>query len=338
MTKLLPLLTAAVISAAALAAPLSAPALAGTSLNSGIPGDAITVVTLRSHRIIEGEIIRLGDLFEGLEGPEGRADIAIARAPAPGQRVALEARWLAAVAKRYGLPWSPLSHLDRVVVERSAVVLETDRIRDVIGDALAAKGLDRNLSIELDNPSAQIVLPGEADATMKITGLRHDPSNGRFLAQISAPAEGIAVTELRVSGRVVEMTDVPVLRHRVSPGDVISSEDIEWLSVRADRLSRNSARDLGELVGMTPRRPLRVGEVIRNSELEAPTIVSKNSLVTIRLNTQRMVLTVQGRALEDGTSNEAIRVMNTKSNKIVNARVVDAGTVEVLHAALAISQ
>jgi len=338
MTKFLSLLAASAISAAALAGPAVAPAFAQNSQNGKVSGGAVTVVTLRSQSVIEGEIIRLGDLFDGLEANGGKADIAIARAPAPGQRIALEARWLSAVAKRYGLPWSPLSHLDRAVIERSSVVLETDRIRDAIGDALAQNGHSKDLSIELDNPTAKIVLPGDADATMKITGLRHDPSNGRFLVEIAAPAEGIAQTELRLTGRAVEMAEIPVLRHRVSPGDIISAEDIDWISVRADNLSRNSARDLRDLLGKTPRRPLRVGEVIRTSELEAPTIVTKNSLVTIRLNSERMVLTVQGRALEDGTSDEAIRVMNTKSNKVVNARVVDPGTVEVLYAGLAAAQ
>ena len=47
-----------------------------------------------------------------------------------------------------------------------------------------------------------------------------------------------------------------------------------------------------------------------------------------------MVLTVQGRALEDGAAGQVVRVMNTKSNTVVNGVVVKAATVRVVQAAL----
>ena len=42
-----------------------------------------------------------------------------------------------------------------------------------------------------------------------------------------------------------------------------------------------------------------------------------------------MVLTVKGRALEDGAQGDVVRVMNVKSNSVVNALVIDAGSVVV---------
>ncbi len=43
-----------------------------------------------------------------------------------------------------------------------------------------------------------------------------------------------------------------------------------------------------------------------------------------------MTLTVLGRALEDGAQGQPIQVMNTKSNRVVQGIVQDAGTVTVL--------
>ena len=56
--------------------------------------------------VLDGPVLRLGDLFDGL-GEEAAREIA--RAPAPGRRVELDARWLAAVAKGYGVAWRPSS-------------------------------------------------------------------------------------------------------------------------------------------------------------------------------------------------------------------------------------
>src|SRR3546814_7705708 len=95
------------------------------------------------------------------------------------------------------------------------------------------------------------------------------------------------------------------------------------MSVPANRLTRTTVTDAATLIGMTPRRPIRAQQVIRSTELQTPVMVAKNSLVDIRLNTDRMQLTVQGRALEDGDAVDRVRVMNHQSKADNNAHVVD---------------
>ncbi|MCH7794290.1 MAG: flagella basal body P-ring formation protein FlgA, partial [Proteobacteria bacterium] len=83
------------------------------------------LVLLRTRVVVEGPVLHLGDLFEGL----GEKDaIPVARAPAPGKRVPVDARWLAAVAQAYGVPWRPSSRLDGAVIERASVVIETRQL------------------------------------------------------------------------------------------------------------------------------------------------------------------------------------------------------------------
>ena len=55
----------------------------------------------------------------------------------------------------------------------------------------------------------------------------------------------------------------------------------------------------------------------------------KRSLVTILYEVPRMTLTAKGRALEDGSNGEVIRVANTQSNTVVDALVVGPHTVVV---------
>ena len=115
----------------------------------------------------------------------------------------------------------------------------------------------------------------------------------------------------------------------MSPGDEIRSADVAWQRIRADRSHRGLAHEIAGVVGKSPRRPISIGQPIRLSDLREPVAVAKNSLVVIRLVTSSMTLTAQGRALEDGAAGTAIRVMNTKSNAVINATVVRAGMVEV---------
>ena len=73
---------------------------------------------------------------------------------------------------------------------------------------------------------------------------------------------------------------------------------------------------------------------MRTSDLREPVLVPRNSLVVLRLELNRMVLTVQGRALEDGAAGDVIRIRNTKSNTVVSGVVAETGTVRVQPAML----
>ena len=314
MRSLLAALTLALLAAPA-GLPVSAPSAAEPS-----------AVTLKSLALIEDDVVRLGDLFDGLGAA---AETAVARAPEPGKTVELGARWLAALARGYELPWQPASRFERILVERHSRVIEAERIQDELLLRLAAQSPQSDFQLSLDNPALEIVLPADADTSLAIRNLVYNPSNGRFRAQLVVPAEGPAVSQTAVSGRAVEMIEIPVLVESVAPGSEIRPSDIDWKRIRADRNHRGLARDLESLAGKSPRRPITIGQPVRLSDLREPVTVAKNTLVVIRLSTPSMTLTTQGRALEDGATGAAIRVMNTKSNAVINATVVRAGMVEV---------
>jgi flagella basal body P-ring formation protein FlgA len=287
----------------------------------------VGVVLLKAKVVIDGPVVHLGDLFDGL-GANGATPVA--RGPAPGAQVAVDARWLSAVARAYSVPWQPSSRFDGSVIERASIVIETPRIESTTIDALRQRGIDGKLSVVLDNPVTRIHLPTDAEPSLLVAGLTHNPKTGRFTAHIVAPAEGTPVVRITITGRAIEMIEIPVLRRRMMPGEVIREADIIWRDARADRIARNVVLDPVNMVGKSPRRPIRAEKPLLSSELRRPVLVPKNSLVTIRLQTARMVLTARGRAMEPGAEGDVIRVVNIKSNQIISASVTEPGTVEVI--------
>ena len=308
----------------------AAPVLAAQDRQGAGTGDGRPAippqVSLIEHAVVEGDVVRLGDLFRGLEE---QADIAIARAPALGHRVKLNARWLAHLARGHDLPWRPSSTLERAIVERASRTIGSARIEAALLDALARRGHAGDILLSLDTPDQNLVVPAEWVSDLEIAGLRFDPGNSRFTAKLQVSAIGQDPIKAVVTGRALEMTEVPVLARQVRPGEVIRDGDIHWRRMRLDKVARNIVLDPEGIVGKSPRRPIRVDQLIRVGDLREPVMVPKNSLVTIRLRTDRMVLTAQGRAMEDGVGGGVIKVMNTKSNTIVNAVVVQPGIVEV---------
>ncbi|MGD1876913.1 MAG: flagellar basal body P-ring formation chaperone FlgA [Kiloniellaceae bacterium] len=291
------------------------------------------LVTLRISAVVEDDVVRLGDLFDGIGDP-GLAATPVARAPEPGVSIEVGARWLLAVAKAHALPWQPRSRYERINLQRSSRDISAEEVETALRQALAEQGVDGEVQLSFDNPDLRLRLPSTSGGGLRVTRLTLDPSNGRFLAQVVAPASGEPQARLAITGRAMELIEVPVLRRTVKPGEVIRDRDIEWMSVQANRLTRTTVLDTATLVGMSPRRPIRGQDIVRSTDLETPVVVAKNSLVTIRLRTERMELTVQGRALEDGSQGDVVRVMNTKSNNVVNAEVLDSGAVIVVPASI----
>ncbi|MDH3790376.1 MAG: flagellar basal body P-ring formation chaperone FlgA [Rhodospirillales bacterium] len=318
------------ISTLVLALMLAAPATAGQG-GTGQLG-AAGPVRLKTSVVVEDAVLRLGDLFDGL-GALG--ETAIARAPAPGRRVELDARWLAALADGYGVAWKPASPLDASVVARASQTIGSAEIEAALREALAARAVTGDVAIVLDNPGLRLHLPIDAELSVESSGLSYDPASGRFTARVVAPAGAAPLAAATVTGRAVHMTEVPVLHRRSVPGEVIAQGDVDWLSVDVRRLPGNVVLDPANLIGKSPRRAIRPGQPVRATDLREPLLVSKNSLVVLRLETDRMVLTAQGRALEDGASGQVIRVKNTKSNAIINGVVAENGTVRVLRTATA---
>jgi flagellar basal body P-ring formation protein FlgA len=292
------------------------------------------LVTLRPAAVVEDEVVRLHDLFDGIGDP-ALAETPIARAPEPGVSIEIGARWLYAVAQAHALPWEPRSRYERVTLRRNSYDVPAEEIEAALREALAEQGLHGEVQLMLDNPDLRLRLPSNSGSGLRITRLTLDPGNGRFLAQAVAPAAGEPKARLAITGRALALIEVPVLRSGVKPGEIIRERDIEWVSVQANRLTRTTVTDSATLIGMTPRRPVRAQDVIRTTDLQTPVMVAKNSMVTIRLQTARMQLTVQGRALEDGAEGDVVRVMNTKSNNVVSAVVVDSGAVQVVPARVA---
>jgi flagella basal body P-ring formation protein FlgA len=292
------------------------------------------LVTLRASSEVVDDVVRLRDLFDGI-ADAGLAETPVARAPQPGASVDVGARWLAAVAKAHGVAWQPRSRYERVSLRRASHDIGAADIEAALREALADQGLAGEIELALDTPGLRLRLPTTAEPSLRVAHLTLDPGSGRFLAQLAAPAEGEPAATLSVTGRALEMTEVPVLARSVTPGEVIRARDVAWISVRENRLTRTTVVEAAGLVGMSPRRPIRARDLIRSTDLETPVMVTKNSLVTIRLQTARMQLTVQGRALEDGAEGDVVRVMNTTSNNVVNAVVVDSGSVMVVPANVA---
>ena len=291
----------------------------------GLAAPAVQVV-LRPSVVVDNRIITLGDLFTNAGEKAGAA---VAYAPEPGKRAVFDVRWLYRVAQAHGLSWRPMTMQDQAVVERASTVVGRDEVESHILDALIPYGIEGDAKVELSNRLLQIHLPAGSTAGISVADITYNPRTGYFVAMVLAPADSPNAQRHRVTGRVHKVQEVPVLAQRVLPGEIIHEADIEWISLRADHVRADTIVDADSLVGKSPRRLLRTGRPVRTREIGEPVLVPKRGLVTILYRQPRMTLTSKGRALEDGSEGDTIRIANTHSNTVIEGIVVGANMVAV---------
>ncbi len=292
------------------------------------PGkDENAKVLLRDSVTVKSKLVRLGDLF--INAGEN-ADVTVAYAPAPGKQAYFDARWLYRVARVYGLNWKPIGLQDQILVLREGQVISREEIEDSILAALTKYGVDKSMSVELSNRMLRLYVPSGALAMVGVEDISYEPRTGRFSAIIKAPANDPRAARNRVTGRIHKVTEVPVLARRMLAKEVISKGDIEWIKMRSDRLRRGTVLAANQLIGMAVKRGLRPGIPIQISAVQRPILVSKGSLVTIILKAPKMILTAQGKALENGADGDTVRITNTQSNMVIEAEVTGVAKVAVL--------
>ncbi len=296
------------------------------------PAKQSAPVTLRSQVTVDAAVVTLDDVFEGVVTDGARV---IARAPKPGQRTTLDARWLWRTARAHGLAWRPYSRHDVATVERASLVISADQIRAKILDALGSRVTGNDVELELDSPDLTVHLPVNAEARLSVSRLDYDPRSGRVSAVIGA-AGGTGGKRVSVAGKIYRMAEAPVPSRRLGIGHIVRERDLEWITVRASALDRNVLVEEQLIVGQAVRRPLPEGRPIRTGDVEPPLLVQRKGMVTITLETPRMKLTAQGRALEDGALGDVVRVENIQSRRTIEATVMGPNAVVVMsaHAAL----
>ena len=327
------LLLAAPLGAAALVAPTAAQDIGAPGFVTplGAPGFAAAAgaqsfAALRPFAVVEEPVVRLSDLFDGAGL---RGGTVLGPAPAPGQRLVVEAPQLMAIARQNGLAWRPVGGGgDRVVLERPGRPVGAEEVQALLRAALRPQGLEEAAGIELQAFAPPLV-PPNAMPQLAIEQAVLEPSTQRFAATLAVAAEGMPTQRVRIAGRIVQTVAVLVAARRLPAGEVIGPQDIRVQRMPAGRLRPGAADRPEQAIGQALRRPAAPDQPLLVADLTVPLAVERGASVVMLYESPGMALTAQGRALEGGARGSTIPVMNLSSRIVVEAQVISPGRVRV---------
>ena len=289
-----------------------------------LPAQAQQLAMLRPFTVVEEPVVRLSDLFENA-GP--RAAAVLGPAPAPGQRLVVEAGQLLAIARRNGVEWRP-SGAERVVLERPGRPVAREEVVALLRAALRAQGMEEEAELELQAFAPPLV-PPESFMQLAIEQASLDPATQRFAATLAVMAEGMPMLRQRIAGRVQATAPMLVAVRRMAVGEVVRPQDVRVLRVPAGRLRAGAAERPEQVVGLALRRPASPDQPLFMADLAQPQLIARGATVTMLYDIPGMTLAAQGRAMEGAARGAVVPVMNLASRIVVEAQVIGPGRVRV---------
>lgn len=283
--------------------------------------------TLRPVSVINDNVLRVGDIFEGLS--EDKANIVLGPGPQPGKEMVLNATTLIRISSALDLSWQPQTTADQITIRREATVIGRDIVQSLIEEKLFENGLNDEYHLTLPTSLGDIILPADMPAQAEVTKFNFNPEKDTFEAVIAAPSASNPLREISVNGSIERMIDIPVLKDGLKNGNIIGSADIDYIKILQKDVQRDYIIDSQEMIGMTPRRMAAAGKPIRDLELENPQIIARGAAITLIYKDGPLTLSARGKSMQNGARGDLIRVVNMASNRSLEGLVTAENEVVV---------
>lgn len=211
----------------------------------------------------------------------------------------------------------------------AAQLIDHQEMEQVLGDYLAEQS---ELLPHVELRFASLVLPDP-----------YEVPQGRIDHQVVPAKPGVIGSRrftllTRVDGQIISnqsirveleaLAEIAVAAGSLRRGQVLGSGDIELRYQDISRL-KEPVFATDEIVGKRMKRSVRLGEPLQKQQVEFPPLIKRGERVVIEARSRGLLLSAAGEAKQDGRAGEAIRVMNSSSNREILCQVVAPGLVKV---------
>ena len=201
-----------------------------------------------------------------------------------------------------------------------------DFLEQQVQEHVASSGLQARHEIQLSRLDQRLRLPLCNDDALSASLECPATPVGRVTVRVSCSAP--SPWRLFVPAQVSLFQPVVVSTRPLSRGSVVGAEDVHLAERDTGLLGSNYLLDPAQAIGMQLKRNVSADNVLSYTQLENNRIVRRGDKVVISSGNSSVSVKMPGEALEDGTQGEQIRVRNTRSNRVIRARVTGPGQVE----------
>ena len=287
--------------------------------------------TLKSEAIVNGDIVRIGDLIENAGIV---ASVPIFRAPDLGHTGTISADAVLEAIRGHALIGVATDGIRDVVVTRASRSIPVKDVEDVIANALSARfdlGPTKEISVNFTHDTRAIYVEPSSVGTPRVTHIEFDARSGRFDATLELSAGTAKRTVLRLFGRAVATVEIATVTRAIERGGIIKDSDVQMERRPRAEIGRDLVTKREQVNGFAARSSLQPGRPLRLAELIKPDLVQRNDTVTLIYEVPGIVLTIRGKAAEGGAEGDVISVLNEQTKRTVQGTIVGPGRVLVIN-------
>lgn len=205
-----------------------------------------------------------------------------------------------------------------------------DAISKALTEKFSSDKQGQNIAATINGKKNTPLYSSNKPVNVEIRGLRTDTDKNNWNASLIITENNNVISAMPLAGRYGVMTALPVLKHAVKNGELISEADIELKSFPETRTNKDIITDSTSIIGKTPVRAISPDRPIRSNEIAGIALIKKNALIQIRYKSGNMEITATGQALSDGAKGDVIEIRNVTSKKTTRAVVVDSNIADVI--------
>ncbi|WP_193072892.1 flagellar basal body P-ring formation chaperone FlgA [Pseudomonas sp. FME51] len=203
----------------------------------------------------------------------------------------------------------------------------TTYLEDKVATHLAGSTRDARFEIKVSRLDPRLRLPLCPPEAIQASLESPDIPVGRVTVRVTCDSD--VQWRLFVPATVelyhqVLVTTRPLPRHAV-----IAAQDITLRERNVGNISGGYLMRPERAIGMRVRRPVAADTVLSPNQLEQDETVKRGDKVVISAANSRVSVRMPGEALESGSTGSQIRVRNLRSDRVVRARIIGPGQVEV---------
>ena len=193
-----------------------------------------------------------------------------------------------------------------------------------------ANGEDtRRHSLELINKPRDFKAPVGAVSFEPLIpyGVRYGSSTA---VEVMVKIDGKAYRKVRCSYRVHVFDNVVVAIKNLQPRRLIEAADVQTEERDVSGINRKYISELDKVVGHEANRIIKAGSIFTKGMIVNPVIIESGSQIYVIAVVNGVTVKSEAVALERGRKDAVIRVKNVDSGRILQGKVIDENTVQVL--------
>lgn len=188
-------------------------------------------------------------------------------------------------------------------------------------------GPDETMQVQVKQKSLLFKFPActrELDVALPPNTNKEDVTSVELTCNGERPWHVYVPVDIKLTMKVL------VAKRPLQPKEILSDEDIDYVSLDKRHLLSGYFKNKDEIIGQSARQFINAGAVLTKKNLEEPIIISKNQSIDIIVRKKSIMIVMKGLAKTDGRLNESIKVYNPASKRLLDAIVVGPNKAEVV--------